>query len=480
MEEKVFKTEEERQKAINDIPEEPPADIKGNFEKEEEWRGKTQAEIDAMMNAKIDPGLEVKPDEGVKPEEGVKPDLSKPPELTEADTLKRQLDLYQKERLQMQDEAGHMKVDYETKMQDMDKKMKELEEQIKNPPAPEKPPEDHEMKALESDFNSVAEEMKSINKDEDQDAWDKAVNKKIDIGHKINLLRVKRDNEGRTAFKSEIQQMKANAKKEADEAKKRREQDEEQHQRNVRREDLFREINSFTTEHAEFKSDLTYEQSFHEYDRFAEQVAADYWSKPGYKVDARDKELAMIKYKQKNPMIIESLKKKGITEPKSFKIYDTLSKVVQLKQGYKLNEDTGEFYEYKDGAGNRVVFPDMGAAYDHLQKLTGKRGEELVKATQEGAKGAAAAMSQRANPMELDEGQERQSIETEIKPEEALEMLQKEDSKGELIFDDEKMAALAMEADKAGKPMPTIVREYNKYMKAIGQPAVEETLKLGQ
>ncbi len=473
MTEKVFKTVEEQTKAMDEISIDAPDDVKRDSFKYQEWRKNTEQEIADVRNAKIDPEAQGEPEKTGEPEK--KPDLSKPDESV---NLRRELDTYHKERIQLQDEAGRMKADYEKKLDELSNKTKELEEQIKNPPKPETPPEDHEVSALESDLEAVNREMGGLVRDDDPEKYDKAVNRKIDIGNKLTLLRVKRDKEFQAQHKAELQKMKDDAKKRDEDVKTAQEQEKAERERKAMRDSLMKEVNSFAGTQEEFKSDLNYEQMFHEYDRFAEKVAADYWGKPAYKVDARDKELAMIKYKQQNPMIIESLKKKGIEEPKNFKVYDTLSKVVQLKQGYKLNEDTGEFYEYKDGVGNRVVFPDMDAAYDHLKKLTGKSGQELIQAAKDGAEGATAAMNQRSDPRELDGGQQKQVLDTEVKPEEAIEMLGKKGSNGQLLFDDEKIGDLAEQAHRAGKQMPAIVKEYNKYVKALGQRSIEETLGL--
>ena len=476
MEAKVFKTEEERQKAINEIPEEPPENIKGNFEKEQEWNKKTQEDLQVLMSAKIDP--EVVTPEVKKEAEGVKPDLSKPP--SEVEDLKRQLDVLRNERLQLQDETRRMSSDYDSKMEQLMKEMNELKEQLKNPPKPKEAEKDFEMEVLEAELKTATDEIKDIDKDEDRDAWDKVINKKIDIGNKINLLIAKRHKEELSASRTAIQKMKEDARKEAEENAKKREEEKKENEYKQIREQTLKEVHQFKSNHKdEFKSEANYEQMFDENDRFYEQVAADYWGKPAYKVTRADKELAVKRYKENREVLKPALTAKGIKEPASFDEYDILSTLYRLRRGYyDLDESTGQFKPYLDPSGYQVIFPDMDAAYDHLKKKTGRYNKDLMEAQRAGAKAAVAAMSQRVNPMELDEGQQKQYLETETKPEEALEMLQKKDSQGNLIFDEDKMADLAIEANKAGKPMPAIVREYNKYMKAINQPAIEEVLRL--
>jgi len=214
MTEKVFKTVEEQTKAMDEISIDAPDDVKRDSFKYQEWRKNTEQEIADVRNAKIDPEAQGEPEKTGEPEK--KPDLSKPDESV---NLRRELDTYHKERIQLQDEAGRMKADYEKKLDELSNKTKELEEQIKNPPKPETPPEDHEVSALESDLEAVNREMGGLVRDDDPEKYDKAVNRKIDIGNKLTLLRVKRDKEFQAQHKAELQKMKDDAKKRDEDVK---------------------------------------------------------------------------------------------------------------------------------------------------------------------------------------------------------------------------------------------------------------------
>lgn len=487
MDEVVFKTEEEKSKAIEELPEMPPPEIsaKGG-DAVDQWIEENVKKAETLAASKVDP--EYKPEE--PPEEPGAPEkkIEEPKDTPVVDdALKNNLYHLERERDVIYQESQTAKA----KAEESDSKLNEALEEIKKlkeQRATEKPTETQE----DSDVKLIEGQISVLNKKlEDTDPAELPKDYALIQNEKIDMLMKLQDKKGvfqQKKYAGEIQKIKeeynkgqeklaadAKAQKEKDDATKADEQE------RVR---MLGEVSDFQGKHKELeildenKKPIGYEQMYANHINFSKELAADYWHKPAPATTPKEREVAVAKYLQ-NPILMgEGLKKRGITEPGDFRHYLTLSELVYLQRGWRLNPSSGEYEEYKDGRGNKVVFPTLEDTYDHLQKLKGKKGEELMKAQLEGARGAIAAMEQRVDPKELSrEQQGREAPETEMDEEAALKRLNLKDERGLPVFDDAEIARLIMET-KEGQPLPALVQEFNKIMKALKrEPITKETFQ---
>jgi hypothetical protein len=477
--EKVFKTEEERNKAIEEIPNDVPQDVASQGDEAiEKWISEQEQLTESLVNAKIDSEYQAQSEDKKEETKEEQPGEKVPTQPVDDMTRERLLHL-ERERDTIYNDAQRQAAESKKQLDEAMARIKALEEERTKAPETrreEQPSEDLTIKTLRAELQGVENKMKEADPVEYPKEYAELMNKKMDL---VSKLQDKTTITLERKYAAEIQKIKDDYKKEQqtriDEEKKRQEQAQKEKASVQAREAMLRDIDTFQTKNKDFQVNdeqgkpVSYENMYQNYRKFAQELAADYWRKTAPSTSKEEQEIAVAKYLQ-NPLLLgEGLKRRGVNEPKDFRHYLMLSELVYLQRGWRLNPTTGQYEQYVDGAGNQVRFPTMEDAWDHLQKLKGKKGEELLKAQLDGARGAVEAMQQRANPKELDrEHQGREKPLSDMSEEEALKKLNLVDEKGNRVFDEERIAQMIMET-KSGKPLPAIVQEFNKIMKVLGQ-----------
>lgn len=208
---------------------------------------------------------------------------------------------------------------------------------------------------------------------------------------KLTLLLNKRNEEIVAKHKREIEELKQTQKAERDNEKQKQ-----------NREKIYKSIESFRETVPELKG-RKYEVMDEEYTEFAKEVAAIWYGTTPNKVNLNQAEIAVNKFMNGNPEIIERCKSKGLRAPEGLEQYMVLSDVNALRSGHILDKSTGEWTRLKDVNGNNIVFPDLNSAWDYYQRNNNLPKKLRLDKENQGAKQVVNALNKRANIVELDE-----------------------------------------------------------------------------
>jgi hypothetical protein len=455
-----FKTLEEQQAALDSISTDP-ADAPVNM-KLDQWETETEAKIDEIMQAEITDTAQPEPDdeqarlippeerapEPVQPqniEQPVPPVESQAPSNPENEQLKRNNDYL---RQQLNSQARQIS--------ERDKKFQEQIDALKNQNREETPAKkpgpksetEHQMIAIRDEIKQLEEEMNNEENDYDTELNIKNLKKHSTLQLKLSALREQRQEELIRKQNNEINKLKNEHRLK----KEKLDEDEAEDKRNRALEDFRKEI-------PELSGTVPFAQMETEYNSFAREVAAAYYSISPGDVQDNHAEVAMAAYLEGSPILNETLSSRGISEPSELRKFVVLSEIDGLRQGYVLDKLTGEFVEMKDPMGNKVTFPNHKSAYLYLQQENGEYGKKILSNVQKTQKNMMHAMTRR-EPVELTSNLQRGELDN-MTTERAMEILEKYDTD-----------FMAMRGRKNFRD-PLFV-EYNRALSKLGHATIDE------
>ena len=140
------------------------------------------------------------------------------------------------------------------------------------------------------------------------------------------------------------------------------------------------DIEEFRKRHKEFGGDGSFMELDTQYKDFAREVAAAAFTKSQAEVTPAEMEIAMKRYLDGAPMLMEALDKKGIRsrEPKGLRKYLIVSELDMLKNGIVLDQETGKWVQtpYK--------FRSLDSALDEWKRINGEKAKEQIEWLEKG------------------------------------------------------------------------------------------------
>jgi hypothetical protein len=383
MSEKTFVSEEEKQKAIDAIPEIPPDGKNAN-----DWAEEVQRQIEEILNAPVgEPAKE---------------------EVVEAPT---EIKAEDERQAAFEAERAKLKQQHE---EEMAKIRKDLETAKAQPANAGKTAAEVEFETMQAEANALETALEKV--DDPLDDPDYTTNMK-----KLTLLNRKlfRAHEKVYAERDQLRVQEIKKAQDAAEAERlksiKAKEEKEQSDRVVT------ELEEFRKTRKELQSGQPFTKDAEEFGKFSLEVANAYWGNvnPG----EWDKiEMAMARYREGTPVLMEKVKAKGLKPPKGLTQYMTISEVDMLMKGLKLNTTTGQWEPVVNKFGQRVSFPDHETAYEYLQRSSGKQKNVGADARRQGAEDMARVLDQRSPARELDESQRNGADELDLPNEELMKL----------------------------------------------------------
>lgn len=391
MSEKTFVSEEEKQKAIDAIPEIPP-----DGKSASDWADEVQKQIEEILNAPVGAPAEEPP-----------PAEEKPP-VTQEDERQAAFEA----------ERAKLKQQHEDELA---KLRKDLEAAKAAPAATGKTAAETEFETMQAEANALEAALEKV--DDPLDDPDYTINMK-----KLTLLNRKLFRAHEKVYAERDQMRVAEIKKAQDAAEAERLKSIKAKEEKENADRVVTELEEFRKTRKELQSGQPFTKDAEEFSKFSLEVANAYWGNvnPG----EWDKiEMAMAKYREGTPVLIEKIKAKNLKPPKGLNQYMTISEVDMLMKGLKLNSSTGQWEPVLNKAGQRVSFPDHEAAYDYLQRSQGKKPNNGAADRRQGAEEMARVLDQRSHPKELDEALRNGADELDLPNEELMKLYEQFDER---------------------------------------------------
>ena len=381
----TFRSEQERQKAFETLPDKPPYGTNVD-----EWKAKILQQENDIESAQIvsdgegQTGAgETKPDSQNQSKgsdtgsEWYKPDDWR---LTKDDIPKDSSFTYRNAKDAVNaviNKENYIKTLKEQHKAEMDAMAAKLTEKPKASITPDgyKPvaaPTDEEMQKVETDLETVQKEMEQL--DDDDPAILGLSKKAVSLTTKMNSLNRKAIQAASAAEAERIKQQKA------EEEKSKQIETINQTFKKQRM-----DMDSLRKQTAEFSNSKDFDTMEREYTDFALKVAEAHWNMPVSEFNKKENyskiEVAMNEYLNKTPALLNTLNKKGLIgqEPKDLRRYLTITEIDQYRLGRKLNPATG-FWEQVHNE-----LPDLDTAYYVWKRDNGLLAKQRIEDMDRGA-----------------------------------------------------------------------------------------------
>jgi len=450
----VFKSEEDKIKAIESLPEDPPPGMDIT-----EFEEDLDRKIEEIQNAEVSEDA---------------PEYNEAQESAEAagegEKSKTQEEHEDKAGTSVEDNRISMLEERQQRMQqEYEEKMRKREEEWQKKLDEMKPNKEESSKIdadpqLENQILSVREKIKKIKSEisKEDSEYDDDYNKKvIELNTLTSDLVELTDKKNDTIYKK-ISDLEAKRAKEEEERRNREVEQQKRTAAQQKKDKLDANVEAFRKGIKEFQSDKTYQQMEKDYVSFSKELAAQYFDKLPESVSGPEQEVAISKYLNKVPAIMEKVEDSGIKEPEELRKYLILSEVNAMYQGYELDKNSGKWVRMKNEVGDPVNLPNLSVAYEYLQQKSGKKGAELLEAQKQAVEEYKKGMESRSNPVELD-GSHQHGTVREMSAEEAHKIIN--------LYDEEEMATLARRNSNSPK-----LKEFNKALVVLGHDAFDDTI----
>ncbi len=457
-----FKSEEERAKAYEEIPDvdDAPPGVKLD-----EWQEEMEKRIEEIDEAEIDEEFQSEPSEEENQNAGSEPEVTDSgsnESVPETNFAQARID-------NLQEERKAMMAQFEKERNDMANKIKNLEEKFNSSSSTHQPdtePEpdkkiqekDQEISNIQKQIDELEEAMNDVDDPFDEDVQ-KAVVKSSRLNSRLNRLMAEKYKIELSNNAKEIRELRERQEKDKRQLEEDQELKAQQKAQADTRAKTVKMLESFRNKE-EFKSKKSFDALENEYANFAMDCAIADTGKAPNEITASDSEKAVQKYLDKTPLLLEKIREKGISEPEDMREFLIMSDVNALRMGVQLNKHTGEWNELLNDDGKQISFPDMESAYDYYKKQKGITGQELLNAERRAAKNIMAAIQKRANVKELNEAHETDRVEDMDK-----------DMASKIIseWDEEEVIEIARRDINSKK-----VQTYNKALMTMGLDPIEE------
>lgn len=440
-----FKSEEDRQLAISELPEDAPIGVDVT-----QWQSEQNAELEEIMNT---PLLgEEEPAQDENPEAtpvATEPTVETPAEPSESEKL----------IAHMQEQQRTMEANYAAKYKSAEEDFKRQIEELKStntPPAPSVPEPTDSSTKIEEAKNKISQLQKEMKDIEDQDAvFDN--NDYISKSQQIQQLALEVTNlqsQEVSKLYSTVNEMKEAALKESQERQAEAERAQANAAAKAQQDAANQKMEEFRNKHEELKGSKSYASMEEEFMAFGQQAAAAYFGKPPNEVSNQELELAMLKYKEQTPALLDKLAASGVKAPDTYQQYDTLFNVKMALQGRKLNPQTGAWDEMVNEMGQKVNLASFEDAYNYINRVNGSIEQQNLAAQQQAVQQFSDASQRRSPVTELSSEHQRQDVD-DLTKEEASNIV--------MAADDEEMVML-----KRQNPNHPKVQHYEKAAAALG------------
>lgn len=445
----VFKSEEEREQALNAIPEDAPPgmDI-------DDFKNETTAKIDEIMSAEIDENAKEEPGEPAAQEpaaqEPANQDVSqRSVEPNPEADAQNESELFRKNNEYLKEQQREMLAN-QNRLENEIKELRTKNQQEKpaEKSAEQKTNYDEEIANVQEEIEALEQEMNKEDVDVYEENYIKNLKKQNQLSLKLTTLNSKRHQDLIQQQQGEIASLKN------DQALRQKQQREESVNKKTAQ-----MVENFQSKYEELKTHKTYNEMDTEYTDFAVSVAAQWFGKSPGEVTAPDTEIAMKKYLEGSPALIERLNTKGIGEPQDMKKFIVLSEVNALSKGYVMDKTSGKWTQLKDAFGNKVTFPNIDAAYAYYKQENGVNQQEVLQKQNESVQSFQSAVNERANPSDIQ--QEHRNAEVGEMTQDRADQIFKTYSETEVVLRGRK---------DFNDP---VVQEYNKALKYMGYPVME-------
>jgi hypothetical protein len=449
----IFKSPDEKQKALDSIDTDPPPGV--NIE---EFNTQTEAKIDEIMNAPIDDSVaeptadpQADPQEPAKVEEPkVETSAQQEPVSTPKTAADEELLMAQRKAAYLQQQLDSSQRQWESKFENFEKKLEALQTQ---PPKeePKKTQTDSELIEVQTEINKLEQEMNNL------DEYDEDFLKKI---KRSNSLQLRLQTLNARKYQDLIKKQQSEIDRLTNTQRLERQQEEERNAEELQ----YKQMDSFKggKDFPELNTQKSYKEMMTEYYDFSREVGSAYYNMPTNQVTDDQTEIAMQQYLSGSTVLKEAMRARGIKEPEELNKFVVLSEVDAIKRGYVLDKITGKWVQLKDPHGNPVNFPDHASAYNYLKMNNGEMTRKLIDTQKTTANEVLHAVTRRADPVELDSRSQRGDDIIEMSKDEASKILEKTD-----------LETVVLRARKNfSDPLVTL---YNKALKAVGDQPLEES-----
>lgn len=441
----VFNTEEERQRAINDLPEDPPVGVDiFEFQRESEKR------LDEIMSAKIG-----KEEQNLKEEDLDDEHQENYQKLDEVKEPVKKVEKVEKK----DDEDSDRNANFLRQQRDeLARKAKLLEDQInmlKSATVEKKDTTDHtaydkQISDVEAEINRLEQEMNKPDIDVYDDEYQKNLRKQNQLSVKLSSLNNQKSKDLWKSQMTELENLK-------NEQRLRR----ETHEKELQKVKSVEQIEKFREGIPELSTSISYEQMDEEYTDFALNVASEWLGKTRDQVSVEETELAMQSYLSGAPNLVERIKSKSFKEPKELKKFIAISEINALAKGYVLDKSTGKWTQLKDHSGTPVRFPSHKAAYNYLKQERGDFAKDLVEKQNLSVKSFVDSTNKRVNPVEIDDAHNNGDV-SDMSKDRAYDIVMKTSEKDIVLRARENFND------------PQVI-EYNKALKALDYPEISQS-----
>lgn len=415
----VFKTEEDRQKALDEIP----VDLPDGITDIDAWRTEMDAKQDAIEQATVDPNYTGQPTDGARQpnQDQPQPQADQPPA-----PAPDQGDWYRPEDwtfshqgqqvtigrdeipVEMQQKnissAKDLMYDYinthryaESKAQEYQKSLSRMQEQMneqnkrieeyenklkaadKKDEAPPKPaeniPSNDEITQTENELNQMFDQIAKL-EEEDPDEANALTRKALRIQTKLTAMKDKANSARWQSVEQEREQLKKTAEQQKEEAARAERERRQQEEREQRKSEMVKSIEGFSNQSDDLKLSKPFAQVEQEYSDWAADVAATYFDTPANQLRVDQIEQAVQHFLNRTPSLMDKLSKQGKLNraPADLRKYLITTELYLMTQGQEFDPVSGTFVQHD------WKLPDMDTAYDRWKKKKGLKYQDEVNA----------------------------------------------------------------------------------------------------
>lgn len=454
MAELTFTNEKERIDAINALDAEPPLGVD-----RDEFHKKLEEEIEKIQKAEIKPGE--KPPK--TPEEEKVPD--KPAEKPQEEPWKIELENERKRNADLVSQLQQTNNRYEPlaeKNKTLEEKIKELQtkyEELEKRPPPAVSKIDEEITNTQKTIEDLQKKKSELEKD-DLEGKQELADQILNETSKLSDLRAKKSSDTIKEMNDRYLKLEEDTKNAQKESERKQKLEEKRRKEREENELVNTSVEGFRKNHKEFQNEKTYGQMEKDYQTWVWQLASLDTGKPINEISQQQTEISLHRYLKKIPALLDSVQTRGLKEPAELKQFLTLTDIEMTRRGSELNPQNGKWYQKSDGAGNRITFPDMDAAWDYMKRNNGALAQEMADLQNKTAKDVVKTMGQRTDPLSIEEPQVEGNLGEEMTFEQALKVLNE--------MDVDRITDAARAAVRTGKPLPGNVELYNRALVKTG------------
>ena len=434
----TFASENERAKAIMDMPNDPPPNVNVDkwleeqeslFKKYEEAEIVTGEEKDDLPDPDAPAGEPIPESKEVKDQN---PPQDPPQDPPVANPLEAQLNELKTQMATMQhNHESSMNAKLEAQKEEYEAKIKELNAGSEPEPTQQTLANQDRIEEIESKLSEMGTQVNSLIEEVEgvTDFYDNEENiKKVVKSQKIQTQMTALQNELSQLYKKNHEQtmkqlgeVSTKAEKEAQARKEEAEKEKQQKEAEAANEKFVNGLEEFRSGHDELKG-RNYQEMENDYLQFRDKVAEVYYGKPVSQLTGAQREVAVFRYLDKTPQLVEQVTANGIQEPKDMDQYLKLSDISFALDGQQINKITGNIENITNVRGQKVNMASFDQAYNYIKEKNGITGQEKLDNEQKAVENYSQASQQRADVTELGSEHQVQDV-NEMTSEEAFKIV---------------------------------------------------------